>query len=83
MSLRSSTIRMAPDLSPPGEGFEIYRYKDVDEMSTKNWHGYYWARRTERRDYEILTVPSSLGEPSASGGVFPREGLEEHYEKVD
>ena len=44
---------------------------------------YYWARRTERRDYEIRTVPSSLGEPSASGDVFPREGLEEHYEKVD
>jgi hypothetical protein len=39
----------------------MYRYKDVDEKSTKNWHGYYWARRTERRDYEILTVPSSLG----------------------
>jgi hypothetical protein len=44
---------------------------------------YFWARRTERRDYEIRTVPSSLGEPSASGGVFPMEGLEEHYEEVD
>jgi hypothetical protein len=30
----------------------------------------------------MRTLPSSLGEPSASGGVFPKKGFEEHYEKV-
>jgi hypothetical protein len=72
-----------PDLTPPGEGFEFYRHKGAEKVTTKGWHGYYWARRTEGGDYEIRTVPSSLGEPSASGGVFPRDGFEEHYEKVD
>jgi hypothetical protein len=52
-------------------------------MATRNWHGYYWARRTGKGDYEIRTVASSLGEPSALGGVFPEKGFEEHYEKVD
>ena len=73
----------SPDLSSPGEGFELYRHKDAEKMRTKGWHGYYWARRTEVGDYEIRTVPSSLGEPSASGGVFPKVGFEDHYEKVD
>ncbi len=36
---------------PPEEGFELYRYKDADEVTTKNWHGYYWARRTLEDDY--------------------------------
>jgi hypothetical protein len=39
-------------------------------MRTKGWHGYYWARRTGEGDYEIRTVPSSLGEPTMPGGVF-------------
>ncbi len=52
-------------------------------MRTKIWHGYYWARRTEEGDYEIRSVPSTLGEHSMPGGVFPREGFEEHYEKVE
>jgi len=52
-------------------------------MRTKGWHGYYWARLTEQGDYEIRGVPSSLGEHSWPGGVFPREGFEEHYEKVE
>ncbi len=30
-----------PDLKPPTEGFELYRYRDANEMSTKNGHGYY------------------------------------------
>jgi hypothetical protein len=70
------------DLTPPGEGFKLYRHKDAQKIRTKNWHGYYWAKRTEEGNYEIRTVPSSLGEPSASGGVFPREGFEEHYDEV-
>ena len=43
----------------------------------------YWASLTERGDYEIRGVPSTLGEHSRPGGVFPREGFEEHYEKVE
>jgi hypothetical protein len=72
-----------PDLSSPGEGFELYRHKNADKMRTKGWHGYYWARLTEQDDYAIRGVPSSLGEHSRPGGVFPREGFEEHYEKVE
>jgi hypothetical protein len=71
-----------PDLSPPAEGFELYRHNDAEKMKTKNWHGYYWARCTEKRDYEICSVPSMLGEHSVPGGIMPREGFEEHYEKV-
>jgi hypothetical protein len=72
-----------PDLRPPAEGYELYRHTVAENMATRNWHGYYWARRTEKGDYEIRTVASSLGEPSALGGVFPKKGFEEHYAKVD
>jgi hypothetical protein len=68
----------------PAEGdFELYRYKNADRMKTKNWHGYYRARRTEEGDYEIRSVPSALGEHSAPGGIMPKEGFEEHYERAD
>ncbi len=72
----------SPDLAPPEEGYELYRHKDAERMKTRNWRGYYWARRTEQGDYEIRSVPSSLGEHSVPGGVMPREGFEEHYERV-
>lgn len=68
---------------PPEGGFELYRYKDAEKMRTKNWHGYYWARRTREGDYEIRSVPSTLGEHPVPGGVFPKEGFEQRYEKVD
>jgi hypothetical protein len=68
---------------PPEGGFELYRHKNAGEMRTKIWHGYYWARRTEEGDYEIRSAPSTLGEHSMPGGVFPREGFEEHYVKVE
>ncbi len=71
------------NLIPPEEGFELYRYKNADNMRTKNWHGYYWARRTEEGDYEVRSVPASLGEHSVAGGIFPREGFEQYYEKAD
>jgi hypothetical protein len=71
-----------PDLTPPEVGFELYRHKDVETMRTKNWLGYYWARRTAQGDYEIRSVPSSLGEHSVPGGVMPKEGFEEHYERA-
>jgi hypothetical protein len=66
----------------PEEGYELYRYKNAEGMKSKNWHGYYWARPNEAGDYEIRSVPASEGEPSAPGGVFPKEGFEEHYERV-
>lgn len=65
----------------PEGGFELYRYKNADEMRTKNWHGYYWGKQTEQGDYEIRSVPSTLGEHSLPGGVFPKESFEQHYEK--
>jgi hypothetical protein len=71
------------NLNPPEGGYELYRYKGAEGMKTKNWHGYYWARRNEAGDYEICSVPASSGEPSVPGGVFPQEGFEEHYERVD
>jgi hypothetical protein len=72
-----------PDLTSPGEGFELYRHKGAEKMKTRNWHGYFWARRTGEGHYEIRSVPSMLGEHSVPGGIMPREGFEEHYEKLD
>ena len=69
-------------LVPPEGGYELYRHKDAESLKTKNWHGYYWARPNKAGDYEIRSVPTSEGEPSAPGGVFPKEGFEEHYERV-
>ena len=43
----------------------------------------YWARRNEAGDYEIRSVPTSLGEPSTDGGIMPGEGFERLYEKVN
>ena len=74
--------REGPDLTPPEGGYELYRRKNAARMKTKNWHGLYWARQNEKGDYELRSVPSSEGEHSAPGGVFPREGFEEHYEKA-
>ena len=73
--------REGPDLAPPG-GYELYRHKNTGAMKTKNWHGYYWARRNEMGDYEIRTVPASSGGYSVPGGVWPREGFEKHYVRV-
>ncbi len=67
----------------PEGSFELFRYKNADKMKTKNWHGYYWGRPTEDGDYEIRTVPSTLGEHSLAGGIFPKESFEQHYEKVN
>jgi hypothetical protein len=67
---------------PPDGGFELYRHKNAGKR-TKTWHGHYWARVTEEGDYELRSVPSTLGEHSMPGGIFPRKGFEEHYEKVE
>jgi hypothetical protein len=69
--------------TPPGAGYELYRHKAAENLETKGWHGLYWARRTESGDYELRSVPTSLGEPSAPGGIMPRDGFERLYERVD
>jgi hypothetical protein len=28
-------------LTPPEEGFELYRYKNAEEMTTRRWSGLY------------------------------------------
>jgi hypothetical protein len=71
-----------PDLSPPGEGFELYRHRNAGRMRTGNWHGYYWARADENGDYEIQSLPTSLGEPSTPGGIMPKDGFEANYERA-
>lgn len=80
---RSEPPEDGPDLSPPGEGFELYRHRNAGRMGTRGWHGYYWARPTGEGEYEIRTLPSSLGEPSASGGLWPADGFEAHYERAE
>ena len=65
------------DLTPPKGGYELYRHKNAG-----TWHGHYWARENEAGDYELRSVPSSPGEYSVPVGTFPKDGFEEHYEKV-
>lgn len=72
-----------PDTSPPEEGFELYRHRNAAATRSRGWHGLYWARRDGAGDYEIRSVPASLGEPSAAAGTMPGEGFERLYEKVD
>jgi hypothetical protein len=69
--------------TPPEPGYELYRHKAAETLETKGWHGLYWARRTQSGDYELRSVPTSLGEPSAPGGLMPRDGFERLYERVD
>ncbi len=70
------------NLTPPAEGFELYRHKNAKGARTRGWSGLYWARQNEAGDYEILSVARGGEAHSIPGGVFPREGFEEHYEKV-
>jgi hypothetical protein len=71
------------NLTPPVEGFELYRHKDAGETRAGGWSWLYWARRNEAVDYEIRAVTGAGEAYSVPGGVFPREGFEEHYEKVE
>jgi hypothetical protein len=71
------------NLTPPAEGFELYRHKYVGETKSGGWPGLYWARRNEGGDYEIRAVTGEGEAYSVPGGVFPKEGFEEHYEKVE
>jgi hypothetical protein len=44
--------------------------------------GLYWARINEAGDYEIRAVTREGEAHSVTGGIFPKEGFEEHYEKT-
>jgi hypothetical protein len=71
------------NLVPPEEGFELYRYKNAEEMTTRGWSGLYWAWKSEAGDYEIRTVTKEGEGYSYPGGVFPKEAFERYYEKAD
>lgn len=71
-----------PYPDPPEPGYELYRHRNAATIRTRGWHGLYWARRTARGDYEIRSVPTSLGEPSVRGGTMPAEAFERLYERT-
>ena len=71
------------NLTPQVEGFELYRHKEPGETRAGGWSGLYWARRNEAGDYEIRAVTGEGEAYSVPGGVFPREGFEEQYDKVE
>jgi hypothetical protein len=68
--------------TPPEEGYELYLHRNSKNLATKGWHGYFWARHNGAGDYEIRSVPTSEGEHSVPGGVFPKEDFERLYKKV-
>ena len=70
------------NLSPLKEEFELYRYKNVEEMRTQGWSGLYWARKNEAGDYEIRAVTKEGEGYSYPGGVFAKEAFERYYEKT-
>ena len=71
------------NLRPPGPGFELYRHKNAEQMSTQGWSGLYWARKNEAGDYEIRTITKEGEGYSYPGGVFSKEAFESLYEKAD
>jgi len=46
----------------------------------REWSRLYWARRNEASGYEIRTVAKEGDAYTVTGGVFPKQGFEEHYE---
>ena len=71
------------NLTPPEEGFELYRYKNAARMSTWGWSGLYWARKNEAGDSEIRTVTKEGEGYSYPAGVFSKEAFGRFYEKAD
>jgi hypothetical protein len=69
------------NLTPPAESFELHRHKNAERMRTRGWSGLYWARKNEAGDYEIRAVTREGEAYSVTGGIFPKEGFEKHYEK--
>ena len=71
------------NLVPPEEGFELYRYKNAKEMTTRGWSGLYWARKSDAGDYEIRTVTKAGEGYSYPAGVFSKDSFERYYEKAN
>jgi len=71
------------NLTPPEEGFELYRYKNAQEMTTRGWSGLYWVRKNEAGDCEIRTVTKKGEGYSYPEGVFSKVAFERYYEKAD
>ena len=71
------------NLVPPEEGFELYRYKNAEEMGTRGWSGLYWARKNEAGDYEIRAVTRKGEGYSYPGGMFSKASFERYYEKAN
>ena len=72
------------DLTPPEEGFELYRHKNAEGLGTRGWTGLYWARRAKGGGgFEIRGVLRKGEAYSYPGGVFPGEAFERFYERVD
>ena len=71
------------NLTPPKEGFDLYRHKNAEQMRTRGWSGLYWARKTEAGDFEIRAVTREGEGYSYPGGVFSKEAFENLYERAD
>jgi len=71
------------NLTPPGEGFELWRHRNAGRLGTVDWSGLYWARRVEEGGYEIRSVLREGEAYSYPGGVFPAATFERFYERVD
>jgi hypothetical protein len=71
------------NLTPPGEGLELYRYKNAMEMTTRRWSGLYWARNNEAEEQEIRVVSKKGEGYSYPGGVSLKEAFEGYYEKAN
>jgi hypothetical protein len=67
--------REGPDLTSPGEGFELYRHKDAEKIRTRGWHGYYWARRTEQATTRFAACPQCSGSTRCREVLCPRRVL--------
>jgi hypothetical protein len=37
------------NLTPPGDGFELWRHRNAGRLGTVDWSGLYWARREATR----------------------------------
>jgi hypothetical protein len=70
------------NLTPPEEGFELYRYKNAKQMTTQGWSGLYWARKNVAGEYEIRAVTKEGEGYSYPGGAFSKEAFERLYEKA-
>jgi hypothetical protein len=71
------------NLTPPGEGFELWRHRNSGCLGTVDWSGLYWARRSEEGGYEIRSVHREGEAYSYPGRVFPAATFERFYERVD